>query len=231
MSRRLCRNPFSTLKVQVALKSLRDAKTLADIVQKQDLHSTQTHECRKQLLVRPADVFGAGGKPEEPVEVPTIAAVNGPAVGAGFDLTCMCDMRVAADTATFAESFIKVGIVPGDGGACLLPRVVGKSLAAEMSFTGDALNAQEALACGLVSRIVPGLHLMAEAGKLAARVAANPGPTLRMTKRLLREGEHQRLESLLELSAGYQALAHKTWQHREAVEAFIEKRKPMFDGE
>ncbi len=165
------------------------------------------------------------------LEVPTIAAVNGPAVGAGFDLTCMCDMRVAADTATFAESFIKVGIVPGDGGAWLLPRVVGKSLAAEMSFTGDALNAQEALACGLVSRVVPGSELMAEAGKLAARVAANPGPTLRMTKRLLREGEHQRLESLLELSAGYQALAHKTWQHREAVEAFIEKRKPVFDRE
>ncbi|MBC7938258.1 MAG: crotonase/enoyl-CoA hydratase family protein [Chitinophagaceae bacterium] len=163
------------------------------------------------------------------LEVPTIAAVNGPAVGAGLDLSCMCDMRVAADTATFAESFIKVGIVPGDGGAWLLPRVVGNSRAAEMSFTGDALNAQEALACGLVSRVVPRAELMAEANTLAARVAANPGPTLRMTKRLLREGEHQRLESLLELSAGYQALAHKTWQHREAVEAFIGKRKPVFD--
>ena len=164
------------------------------------------------------------------LDVPTIAAVNGPAVGAGCDLTCMCDIRIAADTATFAESFIKVGIVPGDGGAWLLPRIVGQSRAAEMSFTGDTLSAQEALACGLVSRVVPGADLLAEANRLAGRIAANPGPTLRMTKRLLREGEHTRLESLLELSAAYQALAHKTWQHREAVEAFAEKRKPVFDN-
>ena len=160
--------------------------------------------------------------------VPAIAAVNGPAIGAGNDLACMCDIRIAADTASFAESFIKVGIIPGDGGAWLLPRVVGASKAAEMSFTGDALSATEALACGLVSRVVPAAELLTEANKLAARIAANPGPTLRMTKRLLREGEHSRLESLLELSAGYQALAHKTWQHREAVTAFIEKRKPDF---
>lgn len=161
--------------------------------------------------------------------VPAIAAVNGPAVGAGCDLACMCDIRIAADTATFAESFIKVGIVPGDGGAWFLPRLVGASRAAEMSFTGDAIDAQEALACGLVSRVVPGAELLAEAQRLAQRIAANPGPTLRMTKRLLREGEHSRLEALLEMSAGYQALAHKTPQHREAVMAFIEKRKPVFD--
>jgi enoyl-CoA hydratase/carnithine racemase len=141
----------------------------------------------------------------------------------------MCDIRIAADTATFAESFIKLGIIPGDGGAWLLPRVVGMSKAAEMSFTGDAISAQEALACGLVSLVVPAGRLLDEAGKLAARISANPGPTLRMTKRLLREGEHLRLESLLELSAGYQALAHKTAQHREAVTAFIEKRKPVFE--
>jgi len=163
--------------------------------------------------------------------VPIIAAVNGPAIGAGFDLTCMCDIRIAAENATFAESFIKVGIVPGDGGAWLLPRVVGASRAAEMSFTGEAVDAQEALACGLVSRVVPAAELMDHARDLANRIAANPGPTLRMTKRLLREGEHMRLESLLELSAGYQALAHKTWQHREAVTAFIEKRKPVFNPE
>ena len=163
------------------------------------------------------------------LEVPAIAAVNGPAIGAGCDLACMCDMRIAADSASFAESFIRVGIVPGDGGAWLLPRAVGRSRAAEMAFTGEAISAAEALACGLVSRVVPAADLMGEARQLAARIAANPGPTLRMTKRLLREGEHMRLESLLELSAGYQALAHKTWQHREAVTAFIEKRKPVFD--
>jgi len=108
-------------------------------------------------------------------EVPTIAAVNGPAIGAGCDLACMCDVRIAADRATFAESFIKVGIVPGDGGAWLLPRAVGMSRAAEMAFTGDAIDAKEALACGLVSRVVPQDQLLAEARKVASRIAANPG--------------------------------------------------------
>ena len=158
------------------------------------------------------------------LEVPTIAAVNGPAIGAGCDLACMCDIRLASENATFAESFIKVGLIPGDGGAWLLPRVVGMSQAAEMTFTGDSISAATALQCGLVSRVVPLQDLVAEAGHLAERIAANPGPTLRMTKRLLREGQHVRLETLLEMSAGFQALAHKTRQHKEAVLAFIEKR-------
>ena len=164
------------------------------------------------------------------LDVPVIAAVNGPAVGAGMDLTCMCDIRIASERATFAESFVKVGIVPGDGGAWLLPRVVGISKASEMAFTGDTLTAQEALACGLVSRVVPHETLLEESYKMAARIAANPGGVLRMTKRLLREGERSTLESLLELSAGYQAIAHMSADHREAVRAFVEKRKPVFGG-
>ncbi len=165
------------------------------------------------------------------LEVPTIAAVNGPAIGAGCDLACMCDIRVASDKASFAESFVKVGIVPGDGGAWLLPRVVGQSRAAEMSFTGDVLNAEEALACGLVSRVVPADELLAEARRVAGRITVNPGQVLRMTKRLLREGQTTRLENLLEMSASFQAVAHKTRQHKEAVTAFIEKRPPNFcDG-
>ena len=164
------------------------------------------------------------------LEVPLIAAVNGPAIGAGCDLTCMCDIRIAAEGASFAESFVKVGLIPGDGGAWLLPRVVGMSRALEMTFTGDALSAQEALACGLVSRVVPAERLLDEARALAARIAANPGPGLRMAKRLLREGQHMRLESLLEMSAGFQAVAHKTPHHVEAVNAFVEKRKADFSG-
>jgi enoyl-CoA hydratase/carnithine racemase len=164
------------------------------------------------------------------LEVPTIAAVNGAAIGAGCDLACMCDIRIASEKARFAESFIKVGIVPGDGGAWLLPRVVGRSKAAELSFTGDMLDAHQALECGLVSRVVAHEQLMTAARELANRIAANPGPTLRLTKRLLREGEHLRLDSLLELSAAYQALAHKTPQHEESVRAFIEKRPPRFEG-
>jgi enoyl-CoA hydratase/carnithine racemase len=162
------------------------------------------------------------------LEVPTIAAVNGPAVGAGCDLTCMCDIRIAAEGASFAESFVKVGLIPGDGGAWLLPRTVGMSKAAEMSFTGDTLTAADALACGLVSRVVAPDQLLPEARALAARIAVNPGGALRMAKRLLREGQNTRLDSMLEMSAGLQAIAHKTWYHVEAVNAFVEKRKPDF---
>ncbi len=162
------------------------------------------------------------------LDVPVICAINGPAIGAGLDLTCMCDIRIASETATFAESFVRVGIVPGDGGAWLLPRAVGRAKAAEMAFTGEAIDAQQALACGLVSRVVPADQLLPTARALADKIAANPGAVMRMTKRLLREGEHSTLESLLELSAGYQALAHKTADHREAVMAFVEKRKPRF---
>lgn len=162
------------------------------------------------------------------LEVPTIAAVNGPAVGAGNDLACMCDIRIASERATFAESFIKLGIVPGDGGAWLLPRAVGMSKASEMAFTGAPIDAEQALACGLVSYVVPHEQLMEKANGIAQQIAANPGHALRMTKRLLREGQHTRLETLLEMSASFQALAHHTRQHEEAVNAFIEKRPPVF---
>lgn len=162
------------------------------------------------------------------LEVPVIAAVNGVAVGAGCDLTCMCDIRIASEKAKFSEVFVKLGIVPGDGGAWLLPRAVGASKAAEMAFTGEMVNAEDALACGLVSRVVPHDQLLAEANALAERIAANPGQALRMAKRLLREGETTNFEALLELSAGFQAIAHKSAQHKEAVMAFVEKRKPNF---
>jgi enoyl-CoA hydratase/carnithine racemase len=162
------------------------------------------------------------------LDVPVVAAVNGPAIGAGLDLACMCDIRISSDKASYAESFVKVGIVPGDGGAWLLPRVVGMSKASEMAFTGEMLSAQEAMACGLVSRVVPHETLLDEARKLAGRIAANPGAVLRMTKRLLREGERSTLESLLETSAAYQAIAHLTPEHEEAVRAFVEKRPPSF---
>jgi len=162
------------------------------------------------------------------LDVPVIAAVNGPAIGAGLDLACMCDIRIASDKATFAESFVKVGIVPGDGGAWLLPRVVGMSKAAEMALTGEGISAQEALAGGRVSRVVAPESLMEEALALARKIAANPGGVLRMTKRLLREGQNSSLDSLLEMSAGFQAIAHKTAAHKEAVMAFVEKRAPKF---
>lgn len=152
------------------------------------------------------------------IHVPTIAAINGPAIGAGCDLACMCDIRIASESAVFAESFVKLGIVPGDGGAWLLQRVVGASKAYEMSFTGDSVGAAEALACGLVSRVVPDDRLQDEAMALARRIAANSPPALRMSKRLIREAQFTRLETILDMSASMQALAHFTDEHRLAVD-------------
>ena len=164
------------------------------------------------------------------LDVPVIAAVNGPAVGAGLDLACMCDLRIASERARFAESFVKVGIVPGDGGAWLLPRVIGLSRASELSFTGRMIDAATALAWNLVSQVVPHDDLLPGAHRLADEIAANPPQVTRMTKRLIREGMHMNLASLLDLSAAYQALAHQTADHREAVSAFLDKRAPKFGG-
>lgn len=163
-------------------------------------------------------------------EVPAIAAINGHAIGLGLDLACLCDMRIAAEGARFASSFIKMGIVPGDGGAWILPRAVGLAQAAEMMLTGDLIEADRALAIGLVSRVVPADALMSAARELAARVTANPPRALRLAKRLLREGQQQRLSDVLELSAAFQALAHETGDHAEALDAFLEKRPPVFTG-
>lgn len=159
------------------------------------------------------------------LDVPTIAAVNGPAIGAGCDLACMADIRIASEKASFAESFVKLGLIPGDGGAWLLQRVVGYARAAEMSFTGETVDAQAALAMGLVSRVVPHETLLAEATALAERIAANPGQALRMTKRLMREAQTSRLDAILELSAAYQALTHGSAEHDGAVAAFLDGRK------
>ena len=137
-------------------------------------------------------------------------------------------MRLAAESAIFAESFVKLGIVPGDGGAWLLPRIVGQSKAFEMALTGDRIDAAEALACGLVSKVVPDAELPDAARALAARIAANPPQAVRMTKRLLKEGLTLSMPALLEISAAMQALAHTTAEHNEAVAAFIEKRLPNF---
>ncbi|MCP3733482.1 crotonase/enoyl-CoA hydratase family protein [Sphingomonas sp. RP10(2022)] len=163
------------------------------------------------------------------LEVPVVVAINGAAIGAGLDLACMGDVRIAADGATFAESFVKLGIVPGDGGAWLLPRVIGMARATLMTLTGDAIDARTALDYGLVLDVVPPEQLMDAAMAIARRIAANPGHATRLAKRLLREGQDMKLGPLLELSAAYQALAHHTRDHEEAVAAMLEKRAPVLE--
>ena len=164
------------------------------------------------------------------LEVPVIAAVNGPAIGAGCDLACMCDLRIAAKSAVFAESFIKLGLIPGDGGAWFLPKVVGKSRAYQMALTGQSLSAEQALAWNLVSEVVDDDALLARARELAEQIAANPPQAVRATKRLLSLAEDASLEEVLVESAHTQQAMHLTEDHQEAVAAFLEKRPPVFKG-
>lgn len=164
-------------------------------------------------------------------EVPLIAAVNGPSYGAGCDTTCLCDIRIASTAATFAENFVRVGLISGDGGAWLLPRQVGLSRAAEMTFTGEPVDAETALQWGLVSKVVEPHELLPEAMQLAERIAYNPPKQLRLAKRLLREGLNTRLEGVLELAAVFQGACHQTKDHVEAVDALLEKRSAVFTGE
>jgi len=164
------------------------------------------------------------------IEVPLIAAVNGPAIGLGNDVACLADMRIAADNAIFGATFLKIGLVPGDGGAWILPRVIGAARAAELFFTADTIDAATAQSWGLVSKVVPAASLMDEARALSSRICRQPPDVLRMTKKLMREGMGVSFDTIMEMSASYQALAHTTEDHKEAVAAFFEKREPEYKG-
>jgi len=164
------------------------------------------------------------------LEVPLIAAVNGAAIGLGCDVACMADIRIASDKAKFGVTFLKLGLIPGDGGAWLMPRIVGASRAAELLFTGKVIDAETAAEWGLVSRTVPHGTLMDEAMALATSIAAQPPQSLRLAKTLLRHGNMASYETIMEMSAASQALMHHTEDHMEGVEAILEKRTPDFKG-
>ena len=153
----------------------------------------------------------------------TIAAVNGPAVGAGFDLVLGCDLRLGSTAARFAHTFIDLGIIPGDGGAWLLPRVVGWQRAADLSFTGRTVGAEEAVNLGILLEVVEPERLNATVFDLAAQIAAKPIHSVRLTKRLLRHSRQMDLAGFLDLSAAYQAISHHTAAHATAVDNFIDR--------
>ena len=164
------------------------------------------------------------------LEVPSIAAVNGAAMGAGMDFATMCTMRIAADSATFAESFIKLGLTSAAGGAWFLNRAIGASAAAEMALTGDAIDAARALEIGLVSRVVPGERLLDEAKALATRITRHAAHSVRLNTRLLRESQRLDLPAALEIAAAMQAVVQQTEDQYEAVAAAVEKRRPDYKG-
>lgn len=151
----------------------------------------------------------------------TIAAVNGPAIGAGFDLVLGCDLRIGSPKALFAHTFIEMGIIPGDGGAWLLPRVVGWQRAAEMAFTARTLDAEEALRLDVLLEIVPEEELPLRVANLAKTIASKPKPALVLAKRLLRQARTMDLDGFLELSAALQAAAHSTPEHEKAISAYL----------
>ena len=164
------------------------------------------------------------------LEVPSIAAVNGAAIGLGCDVACMTDIRIAAEGARFGVTFLKLGLIPGDGGAWLLPRTIGMSRACELLYTGDVIDAATAKEWGLVSYVVGPDALIDEAMKLAERIAQQPPHALRLSKALLKQGQTTTYDTLMEMSAAAQAISHLTDDHMEGVNALLEKRGAQFKG-
>jgi enoyl-CoA hydratase/carnithine racemase len=164
------------------------------------------------------------------LDKPLIASIGGPAVGAGMDMALMCDMRLASDSATFCESYIRVGMVPGAGGCWFLPRVVGMAKAMELFLTADFVDAQEALRIGLVNRVVADDELLEQTYELALRIAAGPPITTRLLKRMLHQSARSDLETALELASSHMGIARSTQDAAESLAAFRERRDPVYRG-
>ncbi len=164
------------------------------------------------------------------LQKPTIAAVNGHAIGVGMGLALACDIRFASESAIFSEAFVRMGLVPGDGSCWQLPRLIGLSHTLLLQYTGDRLDAAEAHRIGLVSRALPHAQLMEAATELAARLARGPAYAISLTKYLVHNSLNLGLEESLELAHAAQEIARSTGDHREAVRAFLEKRSPKFEG-
>jgi 2-(1,2-epoxy-1,2-dihydrophenyl)acetyl-CoA isomerase len=162
------------------------------------------------------------------LEVPLVAAVNGPAMGLGCDIAGLADIRIASDRAVFGLPFLKLGLVPGDGGGWITPRYAGYARAAELLFTAKTIDAATAADWGMVGRVVAHDALMDEALALADQIAAQPAQALRMTKALLRLGREAPMDQVLDATAALQAVAHMSADHQEGVAAALEKRKPRF---
>jgi enoyl-CoA hydratase/carnithine racemase len=159
----------------------------------------------------------------EDIDKPVIAAMKGVAVAAGLDMALMCDIRFASETARFSEGYVKLGLVPGDGGAYFLPRLVGMGKALEILWTGDFVDAQEALRIGLVNRVYPDDRLMDETYKFARRLADGPGAALRMIKRATYQSSRTDLRTSLDLISSHLGLIRETSDSRNALRRALSK--------
>lgn len=166
----------------------------------------------------------------EEFDKPLIAAVNGPAAGAGMDMALMCDLRFAAKSARFSEAYIRVGLIPGNGGCYFLPRIVGPAKALEMLWTGDFIGSEEALRIGLVNRVYDDDKLMDETLAFAARLASGPPLQQRVIKKLMYQSLRTDLRTSLEMVSSHMAVVQATADYREAINAYKEKRPAKFEG-
>jgi 2-(1,2-epoxy-1,2-dihydrophenyl)acetyl-CoA isomerase len=166
----------------------------------------------------------------EDIDKPVIVAVNGIAAGAGMDMALLGDIRFAAQSARFAESYVKMGLVPGDGGAYLLPRIVGTAKALELLWTGDAISADEAERLGIVNKVVPDEELMAITLQFARRLADGPSIAIGLIKRAVYQSARLDLRTSLDLVSSHMAVVKASDDHKEAARAFVEKRQPKFKG-
>ena len=166
----------------------------------------------------------------EAMDKPVIAAVNGAATGAGMDLALQCDLRYAASSARLGETYVRVGLVPGAGGTWFLPRLAGTAKALELFWTGDLIGAEEAERIGIVNKVVPDDQLMAHVREVAAKIAKGPPLSIRFIKRAVYQGQRIDLRTSLDLISSHYAVVSSSADHREAVAAYLEKRKPSFTG-
>ena len=164
------------------------------------------------------------------LQKPSIAAVNGHAMGVGMGVALACDIRIAAEKAQFSEAFVRMGLIPGDGSSWQLPRLIGLSNTLLLQYTGDRIDGNEAFRMGIVSKVVPDDAIMEASMELAARLAQGPTQSLSLIKYLVHKSLETNLQESLALSHVAQAQARQPEDHKEAVRAFLEKRRPEFKG-
>jgi enoyl-CoA hydratase/carnithine racemase len=166
----------------------------------------------------------------ESVDKPVIAAINGAAAGAGLDLALQCDLRYAAVSARLGETYVRVGLVPGAGGTWFLPRLVGTAKALELFWTGDLISAEEAERIGMINKVLPDEQLMDHVRAVADKIASGPQLSMRFIKRAVYQGQRIDLRTSLDLISSHYAVVSASADHKEAVRAYLEKRKPNFTG-
>jgi enoyl-CoA hydratase len=192
-----------------------DINELAGVITPKDAHLIEANSILNKL---------------ENLEKPVIAAVSGPALGGGCELALACDIRIASENAIFGQPEIKIGVIPGGGGTQRLSRLIGLGKAKELLYTGDSIDAQEAYRIGLVNKLVPVESLMDEAKKMALKLLRQPGFALKMMKMVVNDGINMDLRSALAYEARCFEILFSTEDQKEGMRAFMEKRKPLFEG-